>query len=153
MYTSPSVLETFEKDALCVTADYSMSTDGSGRVIVRNGETLKTPDGTQKTINGYAIPSDEPGKLTVDLETAPFPAPYWVIKLGPKTFGKDNQYEYSVVTDNLKATLFVLARDPETFNREYNEEVLEFLKKKGFTNFINKPVATYQGSDCMYVNQ
>ncbi|XP_060082812.1 apolipoprotein D-like [Ylistrum balloti] len=153
MYASQSVYATFEKDAVCVTADYSMSTDGSGNVLVRNGENLKTPNGTLKTINGYAVPSNEPGKLTVNLETAPFPAPYWVIKLGPTTFGKDDQYQYSVVTDNLKATLFVLARDPETFKRDYDEEIVQYLKDQGFTNFINKPVATYHGPDCMYVKQ
>ncbi|OWF54090.1 apolipoprotein D-like [Mizuhopecten yessoensis] len=151
MYASESVVATFEKDALCVTADYSMSTDGSGKVIVRNGETLKTPNGTFKTINGYATTSSDPGKLTVNLETAPFPAPYWVIKLGPATFGNDTQYQYSVVTDNLKVTLFVLARDPETFKRDYNDEVVQFLKQQGFTNLLNSPVATYQGSDCMYL--
>ncbi|XP_033750998.1 temperature-induced lipocalin-1-like [Pecten maximus] len=153
MYTSPSVLDTFERNAVCVTADYSKSTDGSGKVIVFNAENLNTPNGTQQTISGYATTSSEPGKLTVNLETAPFPAPYWVIKLGPATFGHDDQYQYSLVTDNLKATLFVLARDPETFKRDYNEEVLQFLKQQGFTTFINKPVSMYQGSDCNYVKQ
>ena len=73
----------------------------------------------------------------------------WVLKLGPKTFGTDGQYQYSIVSDYLKATLFVLARDTLTF-KQFEPEVLQFLKDQGFTSFINKPVKMYHGSDCKY---
>lgn len=74
----------------------------------------------------------------------------WVLKLGPETFGHSGQYQYSIVSDFLKSTLFVLARDPEVFTTQYEEEVLSFLKENGFTHLINKPMKTYQGSDCIY---
>ena len=47
----------------------------------------------------------------------------WIILLGPETFGDDGLYQYSVVTNSGKTSLFVLARDPETFRADYNEEV------------------------------
>lgn len=74
----------------------------------------------------------------------------WVTKLGPETFGPDNKYQYAVVTDNLKATLFVLARDPVLFQQNYQAEVMAFLTQNGFTSIINKPVSTYHGQDCQY---
>ena len=77
----------------------------------------------------------------------------WVIKLGPATYGSENQYQYAIVSDNLKATLFVLARDPEVFKRDYEAEVLQYLKEKGFTSIVNKPVKTYHESDCIYNDQ
>lgn len=77
----------------------------------------------------------------------------WVIKLGPATYGSENKYQYAIVSDNVKATLFVLARDPEVFKRDYEAEVLQFLKEKGFTTIVNRPVKTYHESDCIYNDQ
>ena len=74
----------------------------------------------------------------------------WVVQLGPATF-RGNQYQYSVVTDPLKLTLFVLARDVVEFKQNYDAEVLTKLKEQGFTRFYDKPIDIYQGKDCMYV--
>lgn len=74
------------------------------------------------------------------------------MKLGPATYGPEQKYQYALVSDNLKATLFVLARDPVVFKRDYEAEVLQFLKNQGFTSLLNKPVSTYHGDDCLYNN-
>lgn len=74
----------------------------------------------------------------------------WVVKLGPPTFG-EGLYQYSVVTDNLQITLFVLARDVDTFKSQYDEQVRNWLTENGFTRFYNKPVATLQNKECIYV--
>ena len=74
----------------------------------------------------------------------------WVVQLGPPTF-KGNYYQYSVVSDPRKITLFVLARDITEFKQNYDEEVLAKLKEQGFTKFYNKPTDTYQGNDCKYI--
>ncbi|XP_076076182.1 uncharacterized protein LOC143047112 [Mytilus galloprovincialis] len=149
MYASESVYATFERGAQCVTADYSLKPGVTNNITVLNSETVDSPTSPLTVTHGYALPSDKPGQLTVVLETAPLPAPYWVLKLGPKTFGTDGQYQYSIVSDFLKATLFVLARDTTTF-KTYEPEILQFLKEQGFTSIINKPVKTYHGSDCHY---
>ena len=79
-----------------------------------------------------------------------FPFPDWVLKLGPETWGPDKKYQYAVVSDNVRGTLFVLARDPVVFQRDYETEILQFLKEQGFTTFYNKPLNTYHGPDCVY---
>ena len=75
----------------------------------------------------------------------------WVVQLGPPTF-KGNYYQYSVISGPGKYDLFVLARNITEFKQNYDEEVLTKLKAQGFTRFYNKPTDTYQGKDCMYVN-
>jgi lipocalin len=82
-------------------------------------------------------------------EAAPFPAPYWVLKLGPVV---DDLYDYSIVSDNLNLSLFVLARDPTTFNEKYDAEVQSYLQDAGFTGKFNTPVSSYQGDDCHYAD-
>ena len=74
----------------------------------------------------------------------------WVLQLGPATFGPSGEYQYAVVSDNIRGTLFVLARDPDVFKKDYDAEVLAFLTAQGFTTFYNKPVNTYHGRDCVY---
>jgi len=148
MYASESVAVTFERNAYCVTADYGVNANGT--ISVLNSDRLESATGPLDVIHGYAVKSDTVGQLTVHLETVPVPAPYWVIKLGPPTFGPEGLYQYSVVTDNLKATLFVLARDVDAFRRDYQAEVLQFLTNEGFTNLLNKPIETVHNSDCVY---
>ncbi len=58
-------------------------------------------------------------------------------------------YEYSIVSDNLSATLFVLARDPVTFAVNYDAKVQSLLQSFGFTHFYNSPIAITQDG-CTY---
>ena len=55
-----------------------------------------------------------------------------------------------MVSDNIRGTLFVLARDPDLYKRDYQDEVNLFLEKAGFNTFYNKPIVTYHGLDCIY---
>ena len=75
----------------------------------------------------------------------------WVVLLGPDTYGASGLYQYSVVTDNLSLTLFVLARNVTEFKANYADMMLKNLTDLGFNHFYNKPIATYQGADCQYV--
>ena len=86
------------------------------------------------------------GELTVSLDGVPREAPYWVIEIGPV---KDNQYEYSIVSDNNRFSLFVLARNVTQYYEEYDEMVQASLKSYGFTNALNKPITLSQ-EDCDY---
>ncbi|KAL8607341.1 hypothetical protein ACOMHN_039491 [Nucella lapillus] len=148
MYASESVALTFERNAYCVTADYGVAPDG--RITVLNSDRLESVTGPLDVIHGFATKSTHIGQLTVNLETVPVPAPYWVVKLGPATYSPSGQYQYSVVTDNIKATLFVLAWNVTEFREQYQAEVLQFLHDEGFTNALNKPVETVHTSDCIY---
>lgn len=131
--------ETFQLGGSCVTANYTILDDGTVGVV--NTEIF--PNGTEGIIDGCAFYEDgnTGGELTVKLDGVPMAAPYWVIELGPIV---DDQYDYAVVSDNVKISLFVLARDVDRFFQEYDENVLNNLDKMGFTKKINSPMKTNQ---------
>lgn len=70
----------------------------------------------------------------------------WILELGPIV---DGFYDYSIVSDPFKASLFVLTRDVSRFYAKYDAGVQQTLKKLGFSSFINKPVKTLQDG-CVY---
>lgn len=73
----------------------------------------------------------------------------WVVQLGPPTY-KGGLYQYSVVSDYLRFSLFVLARNVTEFKENYDAQVLAKLREQGFTKFFDKPKEIYQGTDCVY---
>ena len=129
--------ETFQKGGSCVTAEYTILDNGN--VSVFNSEIL--PSGEISTIEGFAFYDDNNtgGELSVQLDGAPM-APYWVIELGPLV---DDQYDYSIVSDDKQISLFVLARDVDRFFDLYSDDVLETLIMFGFTK-LNKPLIVNQ---------
>jgi len=131
----------FQGDGRCSIADYSILS--SNNVSVHN-EQINSKDQLE-TIDGYAYykGNNTGGYLTVLLD-GQMEAPYWVIELGPKV---NNLYDYSIVSDNIKLSLFVLARDVDIFFKNYNSQVLDSLKEFGFTNKLNKPIKMNQ-SNC-----
>ena len=151
MYADPIVYATFEKDSFCATAYYGLNNNDT--ISVHNYAAIGSPTGTPYIIDGYAYQDnlpDEPGQLKVVFnsdDAAPFPAPYWVLELGPEN--ANGLYDWAIVSDNLSLYLFVLARDVETFNTKYKSEVVSILKQLGFTG-LTAPVETYQGKDCVY---
>lgn len=153
MYSNLPVTSTFEKDNVCVTAQYGPPnpTIKNADVSVINTARLTDPtNGTIAGINGYAyIPNQtEPGKLKVHFDQgAPKDADYWVADLGPVN---NNMYDYAIVTDNLGLTLYVLGRDVNQFNIKYNSDVLDKLDALGFNGELKKPIPTYQEKDCDY---
>ena len=108
----------FEKFSSCITADYTIMP--AGNVSVVNSQTEK--NGIEQ-IEGYAYygynsnPKLYPGELTVHLNGVPHDSPYWVYNLGPENY--DNYYDWAIVSDPVKLSLFVLARDVENYYNEY----------------------------------
>lgn len=134
----------FEKFASCITADYTLGSDG--KVSVLNSQFEKN---TIVQIEGYAYYSDNnknpstfPGQLTVHLNGVPRDSPYWIYDLGPI---KNGQYEWAIISDPTMLSLFVLARNVDSFYTEYNNEVLNILKSYGFYNLI-----TVSHDNCAY---
>ncbi len=148
VYADLAVYATFENSTFCDTADYGFYENGT--ISVLNRERQYSVDGPERPIYGWAniVNVSEPGKLQVHLQTTEFPAPYWVYELGPPTYN-GSLYEYSVVSDPFKLTLFVLARNVTEFQETYEEGVLERLKERGFTGLFNTPIATEQ-EGCTY---
>ena len=147
-YSDFAVEATFENNSYCVTADYGLYPNNT--VSVLNRERQYNVSGPVRRVLGWAdvANTSQPGELTVHLQTTDFPAPYWVYELGPATYN-GSLYEYSVVSDPLKFTLFVLARNLTTFFAEWSSGVLERLKANGYTDFWNTPVLTVQDG-CSY---
>jgi lipocalin len=123
VYSDLVVMATFENASFCVTADYGKNPNGT--ISVLNRERQQAITGPERRVLGWAATGTQPGQLTVHLQTAPFPAPYWVYALGPRTFN-DSLYEWSIVSDPLKATLFVLVRNLSAFAERWDDDILSF---------------------------
>ena len=60
----------------------------------------------------------------------------WIYKVGPEapdSFG-NKQYEYAIVSNWVRYPVTVLVRDPDTFKKKYEEQVLRYLENSGFIN-------------------
>jgi lipocalin len=145
-YSDFATVATFENNSYCVTADYAPYPNGT--ISVENRERNDNVTGPERRILGWAdVPNlAEPGKLQVHLQTTHFGAPYWVYALGPVV---EEQYDFSVVSDSLLLTLFVLTRNLTRFFTEYDTQVRAFLNVSGFTQFWNTPLLTIQNG-CEY---
>jgi lipocalin len=132
--------EIFQGYGTCLTADYSVMSNGS--VSVLNSQLDK--NGNLEEISGYAYykNASEPGKLTVYLEGTPFDGPYWIVKLGEI---KNNQYQYSIITVPSKISLWVIARNVDDFYNEYAQTVVSYLdaQKYHYETIV-------QNSNCKY---
>ena len=117
----------FQGYGTCITADYGLLDNGD--VSVLNSQFNE--NNQLETIRGYAYYKNvsDPGKLTVHLEGVPADSPYWVVKLGEVV---NNQYQYSIITVPSGISLWVLARDVETFFKLYDIEVQDFLNSNHF---------------------
>jgi lipocalin len=131
----------FQGYGQCITADYGVLEDGTISVV---NSQININDELEQ-IFGYAYYKNisEPGKLTVHLDGVPTDSPYWVISIGEI---KDDHYQYSIITTPSGVSLWVLARDIDSFFQNYDYEVLDFLEENQF-----KYVKIYQDdTDCLY---
>lgn len=139
--------ETFLHKGNCVIADYTLIPNQNVSVLNSQYSVLNELE----QIAGYAYYSDvidpktEPGKLSVHLEGVPMDSPYWVYNLGPEYNGL---YDWSIVSDPVKLSLFVLTRDIDRFYQNYNDYVLEFIESNGFNNPI-----TISHDSCNYPSE
>lgn len=113
----------FQAECASSTADYSARPDGSVGVfntcLGTNGSTISTIEGTATV--------DDPttnAKLTVSFPNVPIPGGYWIIDLG-------ENYEYAVVGDPTRLTLFILSRTP-TLDAATLDGILNRLPDQGY---------------------
>ena len=135
----------FENHSYCDTAQYTAQADGT--IGVRNWERQYNSTGSVRVIGGWAkCPQGKPPACTVHLSGVPVPAPYYIVALGPVL---EQTYQWAVVSDPFGASLFVLARDPDTFFQQYNADVLQYLQANGFKG-LKAPLRIVHKSDCNY---
>lgn len=154
VYSSFVANRTFEKDGYCITADYTAVSDTLFNLT--NAQAIGSPSGSIDTISGQSELKDpsQLGKWVITLENGPkifdrnIYGFYWIIELGP--LNANGLYSYSVVSSPFGITLFVLARDVTEFRTTYEQDVLARLDQRGFKTPFNRPLPTYQESDCNY---
>jgi lipocalin len=123
----------FQGYGTCITADYGLLDNGD--ISVLNSQLDENKELEQISGYGYYKNFSEPGKLTVHLDGVPVDSPYWIVKLGEV---KDNQYQYTIITNPSGISLWVLTRDVDEFKKLYDKEVVDFLEEY---NFKYRPVS------------
>ena len=152
-FGSLAVQTLMEAGGHCVTADYGPVAGRADVVKVRNTCSVFGHNGG---VTGYAIANPD-GSGTLDVHLGPSANPtsageykstnYIIFGLGPVV---DGRYDYTLITDPTGFGLFVLTRNVTRFASRYESAVLDILKEKGFTGFLNRPRRTQQDEKCKY---
>jgi apolipoprotein D and lipocalin family protein len=113
----------FQADCASSTADYTARDDGTISVfntcLAADGTVVSTIDGSAKVVD-----TTTNAKLVVTFPSVPVPAPYWIIDL-------DQDYQYAVVSDPFRLTLFILSRTP-TLDSATLDGILTRLADQGY---------------------
>lgn len=101
-YEIASIPQVFQRGCFCVTAQYTLRSDG--KVTVKNTCRQGGPEGRERSITGVArVPrSSETSKLKVRF-FGPFEGDYWVVRLDP-------DYQWAVVSDRKGQSAWILSR-------------------------------------------
>ena len=111
-YEIASIPQRFSRGCHCTTADYSLRSDGSIRVV--NSCRRGSPDGKLTVARGRAFPQDSTNarlKVGFFLSGIPwirnfFSGDYWVTALNPN-------YEFAVVSNRKGSSMWILSRTPQ----------------------------------------
>lgn len=123
-----------KKCADSVTANYTLRSDGSIRVVNR----CRKPSGEFTTATGKAKVVDR--KTNAKLKVTffwPFYGKYWILDLGPN-------YEYAVVGDPSRDYLWILSRTPKIDEALY-QQLLAKMAAQGFPT--DRMIRTLQVSE------
>lgn len=125
-YEIASYPQPYEKNCTGVTATYGLLENGDISVLNRCHK--YNLDGPLKEAQGKAwvVDKETNAKLKVQFFW-PFTGDYWIIDLGP-------DYEYSVVSDPTRSTLWILSRKPQLDPTVYRK-ILERLKRQNYDTF------------------
>jgi len=112
----------FEKGLECVTATYTLKSNGKIDVLNRGYSSEK---GKYKSARGTArVPDpDEPGKLKVSFFW-PFSGDYYILQL-------DDEYRYALIGDPSRKYLWILSRTSELDAAVYTR-LMDHAKNSGF---------------------
>lgn len=112
----------FEKGLECVTATYTLKSNGKIEVLNRGYSSSK---GVYKSARGTArLPDpDEPGKLKVSFFW-PFSGDYYILQL-------DDEYRYALIGDPSRKYLWILSRTKDLDAAVYNG-LMDHAKIVGF---------------------
>lgn len=134
-YEIASYPQIFQAGCTGTTAEYTLRDDGTVKVV--NTCNTGSLDGPVNRIEGTARVADATtnAKLNVSF-FPPFEADYWIIDLGP-------DYEYAVVSDPSRRSLWILSRTPTLDDATY-QGILDRVSAKGFD--LDRLVRTLQAT-------
>lgn len=112
----------FEQGCFGVTAEYTIRDDG--KVTVLNTCREGSLDGRVRTIEGYAVSTNPPENSRLNVYFFGFPGPYWII-------GLDDDYQWAVVSDPTRSTLWILSRTPQLSQETY-DGILALIEAQGY---------------------
>lgn len=104
-YEVASTKPFFQKDCVCVTADYGLQDDGNVKVV--NSCRKVEADGALDVAAGKAAPTRNLAKFNVSFGGFSLPfSNYWVVELA-------DDYRYAVVSTAFRSPIWILSRTPE----------------------------------------
>ena len=112
----------FEKDLVGVTANYSLKENG--RIQVLNQGYLKSLNGTLKSAKGKAKLTEQTGKLKVSFFLF-FYADYNVMELD------QDGYQWALIGSSTPKYLWILSRNP-SISEELYKDILQKAKDRGY---------------------
>jgi apolipoprotein D and lipocalin family protein len=113
----------FENGLVGVTANYTLRPDG--KVDVLNSGRKGDLKAELKSIKGKAKVADPATNAKIKVTFFwPFSADYWIIDLG-------KEYDYAVVSNGKRNTLWILSRTPKMDAKLY-DQIVARLKDNGF---------------------
>ena len=132
-YQIASTNPSFQRDCLCVTAEYELKDNGN--VQVTNSCRKGSVDGELDVAVGEARPTINPAKLNVSFGGFSLPfSNYWIVDLA-------EDYSYAVVSTPLRNPIWVLSRTP-TMDDEIFAGITDRLKDQKF--FLRRLQPTVQ---------
>ncbi|MFW7377356.1 MAG: lipocalin family protein [Oligoflexus sp.] len=122
-YEVASTKPVFQRDCVCVTAEYGLTDEGNVSVV--NSCRKSSPDGELDIAEGTAAATDNPAKFNVSFGgfSTPF-SNYWVVDLAP-------DYSYAVVSTAFRNPIWVLSRTPE-LDQSLLDDIYFDLADRGF---------------------
>ena len=103
-------------------------------------------NGNYTEIKGYSyITTDSATKRKLHFEGGPVDGNYWIVYLGPII---DNEYAYAIVSGAIttwigtRFSLYVLARNINEYQSQYESIVQKWCKDNGYTTRWNEYVST-----------
>jgi apolipoprotein D and lipocalin family protein len=122
-YEVASTKPFFQKDCVCVTADYGLLDDGNVKVV--NSCRKLEPKGALDVAEGKAAPTRNPAKFNVSFGGFSLPfSNYWVVDLA-------DDYRYAVVSTAFRSPIWILSRTPELAQEDLSS-IDSNLKAAGF---------------------
>ncbi len=137
-YEVASTKPFFQRDCVCVTADYSLIDAETVKVI--NSCRKVEPEGELDVVEGDARTTGNPAKFNVSFGGFRLPfSNYWVVDLA-------DAYRYAVVSTAFRNPVWILSRTPELAA----EDLDAIYKNLGASGFNVKNISPTRQAACSY---